>query len=780
MTRSRQAGRRRAIAGVAVLAAATTGALWWNALPSPLFDAPYSSIATARDGRLLGGRIASDGQWRFPMGAAVPPRFATALIAFEDRRFEHHIGVDPLAIARAAWLNMKHGEIVSGASTLSMQVIRLARGNPPRTFLEKVREAIMATCLEATHSKQEILELFAAHAPFGGNVVGLEAAAWRYFGRPPAHLSWAESATLAVLPNAPGLIHPARARDRLRERRDALLERLHADGHIDALELALALREPLPDAPRALPDLAGSLLDTLRGQYGTPRLRTVLDADIQQAAIGIVDRHADALLAAGVHNAAVLVIDNRNGDVVAYVANTGRPGMLGHGYALDLVRRSRSTGSLLKPFLYAAMLDAGELQPGLLIPDVPLHFDGFRPENYDRQFRGAVTARVALAHSLNVPAAVLLQRHGVERFAQELARLGMSTLFRAPDDYGLALVLGGAEGTLWDLTAMYANLARVARGDSPAAARLLDGERSTAAAAPSRAAAWLTLDTLLDVNRPGDERHWQSFASSRRIAWKTGTSHGLRDGWAIGVTPNYTVGVWVGNATGEGRAGLTGTSMAAPILFDIFTQLDTGGWFEKPQHDLKRIHVCRDDGRLPANGCETTTAEIPRNSHFQQVSVNHRWIHLDATGNWRVDARCESPADMQHQSWFVLPPVQEHFFRAQAADYRPLPPWRSDCTHAAGVAELDVVYPARGTSVYIPLDFGHARSRLVMQAVHRRDDATIHWHLDGRYLGSTQTFHELAVDIEPGRHELAIVDEQGARQLRAFTVLGETAPAAAP
>lgn len=769
-----------AAAGALVVLAAV---LFWRALPEPLFDAPRSTVVTDRDGRLLSARIADDGQWRFPLRRKVPERFATALIAFEDKRFRHHAGVDPIAVARAMCENRRAGRVVSGASTLSMQVIRLALGNPPRTWPQKLYETLLAVRLEMSFDKDEILALYAAHAPFGGNVVGLEAAAWRYFGRPPRHLSWGEAATLAVLPNAPGLIHPGRGREALRERRDQLLRRLHAEGHLEALQLELALREPVPDAPRPLPRAADHLTDTLRAERPGHRFRTTLDRDLQSRVVEVVDRHATTLKRAGVYNAAVVVLDNRTFEVKAYVANTGRPGMDGHGYAMDLVRRPRSTGSLLKPFLYAAMIEHGELQPGSLVPDVPAHFNGFRPENFDRKYRGAVRAREALAHSLNVPHALMLQRHGIGRFQEELEQLGMSTLFRAPDRYGLTLILGGSEGTLWELTSMYANLARAANEGLPRQRQSRRQPVVTAGDTPPRekglpfgaGAAWLTLQTLVDVPRPGDKQYWQEFASSRRIAWKTGTSYGLRDGWAVGTTPTHTVGVWTGNATGEGRAGLTGTTMAAPILFDVYGQLDTGGWFERPSYRLKEIAVCRSDGYLPTNGCETETAAIPRGAHFDRVSRHHRWVHLDDTGRWRVNADCASVADMRHESRFTLPPVQEHYYRRHNADYQSLPPMRPDCRDAptGDRPPVSIVYPQGDTGIYIPTDFGGRRSRVVLEAVHRDEDALLYWHIDGRSIGTTRTFHEKAVDLAPGRHRLTVVDETGRRVSRVFRVIGD-------
>ena len=757
-------------------------------LPAPLFDSPLSSVLEARDGSLLGARIAADGQWRFPGRDTLPEKYAAALIAFEDKRFRRHPGVDPLALARAAWTNLRAGEVVSGGSTITMQVIRMARGHPSRTYREKFIEAAQAVRLELGTTKDEVLALYAAHAPFGGNVVGLEAAAWRYFGRDPAELSWAEAAMLAILPNNPGAVHPGRSRDALLEKRDRLLHRLAEAGTLGEAELGLALMEPLPDAPQPLPQDAPHLLQRLASESGGAgrRYATTLDPALQRLASEIVARQSRDLAAMGIRHAAALVIDNRSFEVAAYVGNTRWAVDQGSGHAIDLVRRPRSTGSILKPLLYARMLDAGEILPETLVPDVPSQFAGYMPENYDREFRGAVPARDALARSLNVPAVWMLRRHGVDRFYDFLREMGMSTLHRAPGDYGLTLVLGGAEGTLWDVAAMYANVERIGggggRGEMLLRPRLLvDAPAGTRGRAPlSTGAAWLTLEALVEVVRPGADARWRVLGRGRRVAWKTGTSYGHRDGWAIGVTPRYTVGVWAGNADGEGRPELTGIGAAAPVLFDVLNRLEGDGWFPRPGAHLKKVRVCAADGFLAAGECDAAFSRAPRDSRFARPSPHHRTVHLDPASGLRVHGRCESVQAMAHETRFVLPPGQEAYYRRWNPAYRPLPPYRADC--AAGSAEavaqgpVDFVYPRPGARIYIPVELGGQKGRAVFSAAHRDPEATLHWHLDDRYVGSTTVFHEQALDVERGWHAVTVVDDLGNRARRVFEVLGRVRP----
>lgn len=773
------------------------GVAFWKLAPHPLFDEPESAILLARDGSLLSARIADDGQWRFPDSEQVPDKFRIALLAYEDKRFEHHIGIDPLAVMRAARANWRNRRVVSGASTITMQLARLIRtqhahntdeaAKYERTFSAKLLEGLLALRLEVGYSKQQILNLYASHAPFGGNVVGFEAAAWRYYGRSSTSLSWSEACTLAVLPNSPALVTPGKNRERLRAKRDRLLQRLHDNQTLSDLDLQLALAEPLVGQPLPLPDAAPHLLETLRTRYpDRHRFRSTLDASLQYAANNIVAAQAQQLAQRQINNAAALVVDNESFEVLAYVGNASWSVRNDQSFAVDIVQRPRSTGSILKPFLYAAMLDSGQLLPRMLIPDIPTQYSGFTPENFDKTYRGAAPADVALAQSLNIPAVRLLKEYSVERFYDLLQHLGMSTLTRPPDDYGLTLILGGAEGTLWDITRMHANLAYLAR--QPAQANYqplhwLVNEASTKQASSkaeiSTGAAWLTLNALLEVPRPAEEGYWRSFASSRKIAWKTGTSWGLRDGWAIGSSGRYTVGVWAGNANGQGVPGLTGSSAAAPILFELHNRLPAAAWFVPPFAAMRRVEVCHNDGYLANDYCEHDWQLIPAGSHFDQQSTFNQLVHLDSGSHYRVDSQCERVANMQHVNWFVLPPAQEFYYRRSNANYRELPPYRRDCSATQSArstrALMEFLYPNADTKLYIPLDLDGKKGRAVFEAVHRDRDAVLYWHLDDEYLGSTQTFHQLSLDIRAGPHVITIVDKRGNRLSREFEVLERTA-----
>ena len=540
--------------------------------PVPSFDKPLSTVVEAADGSLLGARAAGDGQWRFPPPDSLPEKYVTCLINYEDRWFWWHPGVNPVAVIKALADNIRAGKTVRGGSTITMQVARLARGNPERTYSGKIIEMLSALKLELFRSKRKILLLYAANAPFGGNTVGLEAAAWRYTGRNSNDLTWAEAATLAVLPNAPSLIYPGRHSERLQEKRDSLLLLLAKRKIIDSLTCSLAISEPLPDVALPMPSLAPHLTSRLWIDDPGKRVKTTIDPMLQKEVSALVNSHQAVLEGNLIYNAAALIVEVSSGNVLAYAGNSTLPDTAGiYGRDVDMIPSPRSTGSIMKPFLYAGLLTAGEMLPNALIPDIPTRFPGFRPENSDFSYSGAVPAGDALARSLNIPAVRMLQMMNEERFLNLLHRVGFTTFDKPASHYGLSLILGGGEASLWELAGAYASMARVLNNINTGkeyhaedwhAPQLVNIETQKLTSDPSppltAPAIWLTYEALQRVNRPETETGWRYFGNAPDIAWKTGTSFGFRDAWAIGTTPAYVVAVWAGNADGEGRPGLSG------------------------------------------------------------------------------------------------------------------------------------------------------------------------------------------------------------------------------
>ena len=720
-------------------------------LPRHLFHVPYSAVVTDRNEELLGARIASDGQWRFPPRNTTPEKIKECLITFEDKHFYHHWGVNPFAIGRAFYQNVKNKRIVSGGSTLTMQTIRLAR-NESRTFREKLIEMIWATRLEFRASKEEILSMYISHAPFGGNVVGLDAAAWRYFGHSADDLSWAESAMLAVLPNAPAMIHLSKGRKTLLDKRNRLLKQLLEKKTIDSSTYELAISEPLPDEPHALPQIAPYLVSRFYQERNGEYSRSTINKGIQTQVEDLAERWSNEFGRSDIRNLAILVIDIPSNQVVAYCGNVHFDRKQG-GNQVDVIQAPRSTGSILKPFLYYAML-----QEGSLLPDI----NGFTPQNFSMQFEGAVPASEALARSLNIPAVTMLQRYGVPKFHSFLQQIGLKTINRSSSHYGLSLILGGAEATLWDVTNAYAMMGRsLLQLPQRSCSLLLPTSRITESTDPFQpGAVWQTFDALKEVNRP-EEIDWKSIPSMQTIAWKTGTSYGFRDAWAVGVTPRYAVGVWVGNATGEGKPGLVGAQTAGPVLFDIFNLLPSSSWFTRPAGIFVEAEVCRKSGHLKGRFCdETDTLLVLPAGLRTEACPYHHLVTLSADESQRIYENCANTEPTLRKSWFTLPPVWEWYYKQHHPEYKPLPPFKAGCGEDT-FQPMQFIYPPMNARIKLPKQLDGSKGFLTVELAHNNPNATVFWHLDETYQAQTQDFHKISLQPAAGKHSLTAVDGEG-------------------
>jgi penicillin-binding protein 1C len=760
----------------------------WKLLPDPLFQNPFSTVLLDRNGELLGARVADDDQWRFPQPDSVPEKFCQSLICYEDRHFYQHPGVNPFSLLRAVRQNITERKIISGGSTISMQLIRLSRKPGPRTIGTKLLEIILALRLELGYSKKEILKLYAAHAPFGGNVVGLEAASWRYFGRDPFTLSWAESAMLAALPNSPALIHPGKNRELLLKKRNFVLRRLYEEKILDSLNFHLARMEELPEKPYPLPDLAPHLLDLLLKQRNGERIQTSIDISLQEKVNRIMAVHSRELYANEIHGAACIVQEVSTGEVLVYYGNIKNIRHPEYGGDVDIILSRRSTGSIFKPLLFAEMLYRGDLLPLTLIPDIPTYYRGFSPKNYNRGYDGAVPAKSALERSLNIPAVRMLNKYGVERFYKDLKDFGINQLNYPSSHYGLSLILGGSESNLWEICGLYSNLARILihynfsggkyfRDDiHPPLLVLKDKvqfpKEGLEQGLLGAGSIWLMFESLLDVNRPYQESGWEFFASSRKIAWKTGTSFGFRDAWAVGTTPAYTIGIWTGNPSGEGRPGLTGVITSAPILFEVFNLLPASGWFDTPYDDLYKVEICRRSGHIAGPLCnETDSVYISSAGRQTPACPYHRLIHLDEKEIYRVNSDCYSPDRMIHRSWFILPPAQEWYFRQKNLWYKSVPSMLDGCKTEDDIPQMQLIYPEPGTKVYVPYELDGTRGRLICQAIHRNAAETVFWHIDDQYIGSTKDIHQMAILPAEGPHKLILTDNKGNRVIVSFSAV---------
>jgi len=760
--------------------------VYYFSLPRTLFQEPYSTVIESKEGELLGAKIALDGQWRFPAQDSIPDKFKKCIVFFEDEYFYKHPGFNPVAMVNAFGQNRKAGKVVRGGSTLTQQVIRLSRKGKGRTYFEKIIELILATRLELGYSKNEILELYASHAPFGGNVVGLEMASWRYFGLQSHQLSWAETATLAVLPNAPSLIYPGKNQIKLLNKRNRLLLKLHQEGIIDKETYQLSVAEPLPQKPFDLPQIAPHLLQRVaKNQEGT-RVKTTIEISLQNRVNQIAKYYYNQYKQNEVHNLAILVVDVSNRKVMSYVGNSPTDG--NHQKDVDIIDAPRSTGSILKPLLYAAMLDDGELLPNTLVADIPTQISGYTPQNFNLTFDGAVPAHRALSRSLNIPAVLMLQDFGVTKFYEELQKFKLRDISKPPDHYGLSLILGGAESNLWDLCRSYAGLSSTLnyfnknqgqyRTNEFAELNYDDdfqidfGNETKQKNILGAGSIWLTYNAMEQVNRPEGDEAWKFYDSSLKIAWKTGTSFGNRDAWAIGTNSRYVVGIWVGNATGEGRPTLTGVSSAAPILFDVFNLLPRQRWFDTPYKDLEEVEVCNLSGHLAKEGCPIIKQWVSKKGKNTSICPFHKTVHLDKSQQFQVNSSCENIENIVTKNWFVLPPVMAWYYKSLHIEYLPLPPFRNDCM-GTQTATMDFIYPKTNSKIYLTKNFNSEVQPVILKVAHSQRESKLFWYVDNVYKGSTKTFHEMPISATTGFHYITVVDEFGNEIRRKIEIVKE-------
>ncbi len=771
-------------------------------LPDPLFPAEPSQVIVAESGELLRVFLNPQQQYQLPLlpprpgrrqadesgangseaggtaaeGTAlpgIPAKLRDAVVCYEDRRFYRHPGVDTAAVLRALYDNLRAGERVSGASTITMQVARLAGGRP-RTLASKLVEMLQALKLEALLSKEQILALYLTNAPFGGNIVGFRAASYRYFGKEPSLLTWAEAATLAVLPNAPGLIDPQRNREDLYLKRNRLLRLLAEWQLLDGETLSRALVEPLPGQLFRFPFQAPHLSENLHATRRQAVVRTTIEASLQSRVEEVVRYRMESAGRLGVHNAAVLVAETDSGKVRVYVGSSDYYDQA-HNGQVDGIQARRSTGSLLKPFLYALAMDEGLLLPATQIQDIPSQFGAFSPQNIDLSYRGLIPAAESLVLSLNVPAVRLLSEYGLERYYQFLGLAGLEGLFRPPQDYGLTLILGGAEASLLELAGLYRGLGCFGLFSS---LTLVEGEpQEPRLRLISPGASYLVLQILTRLGRPGAEYYWENYQSGRPLSWKTGTSYGQKDAWSIGVNPRWTVAVWVGNFTGEGNANLRSSALAAPLLFDVFNILPGRGGeerFRPPAGGLQPVRLCRDTGYRAGPDCpDSYVASAPAGTKPLPQCPYHKKIYVTLDGGYRVNALCWEPGKYREEIRLFYPPSVAQYLRERGQLVEQIPPFQPGFSGTDGLPSLRIVYPEEGAKIWIPRDLDGKDQKLTLRAAHLEPDSVVYWYADDIYLGVTRERHAWSARFPRGRHELEIIDARGNRASRSFFVASE-------
>lgn len=765
--------RTAAILALTLGIAAALGLVLDRLFPFPVerLSPPAATRVLDRDGKPLRFFLAPDGMWRFPMTPEeIPPDLAAALIDSEDRHFGRHPGVNPLSVLRAAWVNLRHGRVVSGASTIPMQLARLAEPRP-RTIGAKAVESLRALQLCLHHPRDRILLWYLNLAPFGSNVVGVKAAAWHYFGKDPGALSLGEIALLSVLPRSPTRYNPLKNPLLAREVRDRVLDRFAAHGVFDPARVAEAKSRPLLAGRSPVPQGAPHFSRWARSRRPDAHVMvTSIDRRAQDIVEAMLGGRMDGLRRAGVGNAAAVVLDIESREILAYAGSADFWDPV-QGQVDNALSR-RSPGSTLKPFLYALAFDQGHLAPGSMLLDVPTDFSGYVPENYGQNFQGLVSARTALATSLNVPAARLLARCGPVPFHELLRRGGLSTLDREAGHYGLALALGGCEVRLLELTNLYATLAR---GGLHRPVRHLAG--NTEAAGPggrilSPEACAMVLDILAGTRRPDLPDAWEFTLAAPKVAWKTGTSFGHRDAWAVGVSRDLAIGVWAGNPDGSQCANISGTRHAGPLLFDLFRALAPGSTRLPafPTPGLTRLRVCAQSGELPGPACPVVeTAAIAGVTRLEPCSM-HRRVFVNPDNGLRLHGDCLLTGESEERTVLVWPAELAAFRRAQGAAPPGLPAMDPACPDAALESGPVITSPSPNTPYLIRSDAPPDFQRLALSAAAAAGTTAHYWYVNGRHVGRTAPDEPCFIPLEAGAHEAMVTDDQGRSDRTAFTV----------
>ncbi|MFZ1728489.1 MAG: penicillin-binding protein 1C [Bacteroidota bacterium] len=709
-------------------------------------------------GELLGATLTGDDKWRLRTRLDhVNPDLLLAIIYKEDRWFYHHGGVNPYAVFRALWSNISSARRVSGASTITMQLARMLEPDE-RSYFVKFREMIRALQLELRYSKREILERYVSLLPMGGNIEGVASASWIYFNRPPEKLSLAQSVALAVIPNNPNRLRLDRSTEALRKETHRWLRRLQSDGIFPASEVRSAMEEPFSVARSALPQRAPHFTLVARERVNGDLVHTTLDPAVQDAAERLLWNHVQRVMVDGVRNGAVIVIDNDSMTVAAWCGTADFSDAANHGQ-VNGVRAVRSPGSTLKPFLYARAFDEGTLTPQMRLLDIPSDFGGYMPENYDATFNGDVTVQDALLKSLNVPAVRELARQGTGSFVSWLASMGFRSIADAREKLGLSLILGGCGVTLEELARASSIFAREG---------VLSNLRYTAQDARvkgqsmlSPAAAFLITEILSKHDRPDLPAELRETSRLPRFAWKTGTSYGKRDAWAIGWNARYTIGVWMGNFSGEGAPHLSGTEMAVPLLVDIFDAVDQ----QSEKHMLKqpssvtRRDVCSLTGLLPGDHCE----DVVQDWFIENTSSNRRCdllrpfeVSLDHTMHYCMDC---IPDSVTEKEWFpVYEPELAVWFDENRISIPKPPPHNPACTMRMSGDGPRIISPSPDYTYYIERGAGQ---QIMLQAASSAGVKVQYWYVDGRLLATIGNGEKSFFTPTAQEHTVSCMDDAG-------------------
>lgn len=717
----------------------------------------YSTIIRDNRGELMNAYLTSDQKWRVEASLEeISPLLRKTIVAKEDQYFYSHPGINPFAILRAGFKNIVRMKRTSGASTITMQVAR-ALEPKRRNLINKVVEMFRAFQLEWKYSKEEILQLYLNLVPYGGNIEGVKTASLLYFNKNPDHLSLAEITALSIIPNRPSSLVIGRNNERIVKERNTWLRRFRDDGIFTEKEIEDALSEPLLATRGTFPHHAPQLSGKLRLR-GKSLIHSTIDLNMQMKTEKLVADYTRMLKLKNINNAAVVIIDNRTNRIVTYVGSadfrdTANAGQVNGAAAI------RQPGSTLKPVLYAMCFDEGLLTPKSVISDVAVNYQGYAPENYDQHFNGYVTTEYALEHSLNIPAVKALRMLGQERLIHTLINAEFRQIARDERKLGLSMILGGCGTTLEELTSLFASFAAGGMYRPPSYAMEDSSRQEKRLFSP--AAAYMISDILSRVNRPDFPLNWSATERMPKIAWKTGTSYGRRDGWSIGFNKHFTVGVWTGNFSGLGVPGLSGASIATPLLFRIFNTIDydtDADWFQQPA-DCDIRQVCSETGMIPSEHCENITSDlfIPLVSSTQPCN-NRRQVMVSENEKISYCQDC-APVSGFKRNWYrVIEPDMQAWFEENRIAYQRIPDHNPDCERIFRGNAPFITSPTNGTEYLISRTDPEPIQLLARTA---NDVGKVYWYINDKFYKAANPREKQFFIPGEGEVKISCTDDKG-------------------
>lgn len=750
----------------------------------------FSKEIHAKDGKLLTAYLASDDKWRLRTELEeVSPELIKAIIEKEDSWFYWHPGINPFSIVRAMYRNITTGETQLGASTITMQVARMLEPKK-RTYLNKIGEIFRALQLEIRYSKEEILELYLSLLPFGGNIEGVKSASYIYFNRPPNKLSLAQSIMLAVIPNDPNKLRLDKSQKEsvipgseatlesdnksslsdseqvgitrnfsatVIQNRNYWINKFKQEKIFSPADLKDALDEPIEKNRYAIPVLAPHFSYFIKNNVSGDIINTTLDLSLQQTAENLLLRHVKKVFYKGITNGAVLIIDNRNSSVVAYCGSADFYDADSFGQ-VNGVTATRSPGSTLKAALYAYAFDDGNLTPQMKFADIPTDFHGYQPDNYDLKFYGNVTTEFALVNSLNIPAVKLLEQIGLNNFINFLESCGFNQIQKQKNKLGLSMILGGCGTNLQELTRLFSAFAR--KGKLYPLQFTLKDDEERGEQIFSEASSYLTAQILSGINR-SDIVNLSSYSKLPKFAWKTGTSYGKRDAWAIGFNPNYAIGVWMGNFNGVGSPNLSGAEAAVPLLFDLFNAIDYDSdvkWFDMPE-ELHTREVCSESGMIPTKYCINRVRDFAiKNKSSNELCSIHKPVYVNLEESVQYCTGCLPSSDYKKAVYAVYQPELTVWLSKNKYDYHKPPPHNPNCTAKFAEGGPKILSPSEDYEYFLEKNSGQ---EILLLAASDDRVKTHYWYVNEKFIKKTKPGERLFYIPEEKELMITCLDDKG-------------------